>query len=88
LEDPNQEKEVTKEEFKTLYFKYATPNSGWTQDYWDKFFEKEEGKKYFFTAPASASHTSMFITTDEHTRRIVFLTDEAEEHFFDFPGKE
>jgi len=35
----NQEKEVSKEEFKALYFKYATPYSGWTEDCWNKFFE-------------------------------------------------
>ncbi|MCC7196984.1 hypothetical protein IT413_02190 [Candidatus Peregrinibacteria bacterium] len=82
------EKEVTKEEFKVLYFKYATPHSGWTQDYWNQFFENETGKKYFFTAPASANHVSMFITTDKDTRRIVFMTEESEESFFDYPGKE
>jgi hypothetical protein len=30
----------------------------------------------------------MFIVTDKETRRMVFLTEEAEERFFDFPGKE
>lgn len=88
MSDKNVEKEVTKAEFKTLYFKYSLPNSGWTQDYWNKFFENEEGKKYFFQAPVTANHTSMFITSDKETRRIVFMTEESEEAFFDFPGKE
>lgn len=82
------EKEITKAEFKTLYFKYATPNSGWTQEYWDKFFENEEDKKYYFSEPASTSQTSMFITTDKDTRRMIFMTEESEEAFFDHPEKE
>jgi hypothetical protein len=30
----------------------------------------------------------MFIVTDKETRRMVFLTEEAEERFFDFPDKD
>ena len=41
------EQEITKEKFKELYFYYATPNSGWTEDYWNHFYENEEGKRYF-----------------------------------------
>ena len=35
------EEEITKEKFKYYYFNYATPNSGWTEDYWNHFYEKE-----------------------------------------------
>jgi hypothetical protein len=45
------EVEVSKERFKKLYFKHSRPGSGWTRDYWDQFFEKEEGKKYFYQRP-------------------------------------
>lgn len=82
------EEEVTKAKFKILYFKYATPYSGWTEDYWDHFYESEEEKKYFFTEPETPEHTRMFIVSDKEKHRIVFLTDEAEESFFDYPGKE
>jgi len=83
-----EEKEITKEEFKDLYFKYAKPDSGWTEDYWNHFYEKEEGKRYFFTKPATQESTSMFISSGGNERRIYFLTEEATESFFDFPGKE
>ncbi len=84
----NQEKEVTKEEFKSLYFKYSTPYSGWTESYWNSFFEKEEGKKYFFTEPASPKENRMYITTSGEVRRLYFLTEEGNESLSDFPGKE
>jgi len=72
-----EEKEVTKEEFKALYFKYATPHSGWTEDYWNQFYEKDEGKRYFFTKPQTPESTSMFIVDDNIKRRMVFLTEDA-----------
>ncbi len=79
------EEEITKEKFRELYFKYATPNSGSTEDYWNHFYEKEEGKRYFFAKPETPDSTSMFIVSDAHKHRMVFLTEEAEESFFDFP---
>ena len=82
------EEEVSKERFKDLYFKYATPNSGWTDDYWNHFYEQEEGKRYFFTKPANSESTRMFIVSGDNKHRLIFLTEDAEESFFDFPGKE
>lgn len=82
------EKQVTQKEFKKLYFRYATLNSGWTEHYWNQFFENEEGKTYFFSEPETPQASRMFIISDEHTRRMIFLTEDAEDSFFDFPGKE
>jgi hypothetical protein len=82
------EKEITKEEFKNLYIEYATPVSGWTEDYWNEFYEREEGKKYYFAKPETPESSRMFIMEDGIERRMVFLTEDAEESFFDFPGKE
>lgn len=82
------EKEITKEQFKDLYFKYATPDSGWTEDYWNSFYEKEEGKRYFFTEPETPESTRLFIVQNGIERYMVFFTEDAEESFFDFPGKE
>jgi hypothetical protein len=81
------EEEVTKERFKDLYFMYATANSGWTEDYWAHFYEQEEGMRYFFERPTSES-TRLFIVSDVNKHRMVFLTEEAEESFFDFPETE
>ena len=82
------EEEVTKEKFKDLYFKQATANSGWTEDYWNHFYEQEEGKRYFFEKPKTPDSTRMFIVSDVNKHRMIFLTEEAEESFFDYPGKE
>jgi hypothetical protein len=82
------DEEIDKEEFKKLYFRYATPNSGWTEGYWNGFYEKEAGKKYFFVSPATPESTRMFIISDSIKHRMVFLTEDAEESFFNFPEKE
>ena len=82
------EEEVTKAEFKDFYSRYATPNSGWTEEYWNHFYEREEGKRYFFTKPEGPESTRMFIVSDSDHHRMIFLTEESEESFFDFPGKE
>ena len=82
------EEEVTKAKFKALYFKYATPNSGWTEEYWNHFYEKKEGDRYFFSKPATPESTRMFIVSGDTTHQMIFLTEEAEESCFDFPGKE
>ncbi len=82
------EEEVTKAEFRNYYFKYATPHSGWTKEYWNQFYENEEGKRYFFAKPATPQATRMFIVSDHDTHRMIFLSEDAEESLFDFPGKD
>lgn len=77
------EQEVTKNDFKDFYFKYATPYSGWTAEYWERFYEKGEGQRYFFSKPESPQHHRMFILSGKGMHRMVFLTEESEESFFD-----
>lgn len=76
------EEEVSKEKFKELYFAYATANSGWTEEYWNLFYEKQEGHQFFFSKSTSPQHTRMFIISEGSKHRIVFLTEEGEESFF------
>jgi hypothetical protein len=83
----NQEKEISKEEFKQFYFKYGKLNDGRSQEYWDHFFENEKNKKYYFIEPESSKYNRMFIVTDDRIRRMFLLTEEGEESFFDYPGK-
>jgi hypothetical protein len=78
------EREVGKEEFKELYLKYGT-GCGWSLEYWDAFYEKETGKRYFFREPESADENRMFIVSDAETRRMVLMSEESEERFFDDP---
>lgn len=82
------EEEITKEKFKELYFKYSTPHSGWTEDYWNQFYEMETGKRYFFTRPETPESIRVFIVSDDLKRRMIFLTEEAEDSFFDNSGRE
>lgn len=84
----NPDQQITKAEFKVMYFKHALPNSGWTETYWNKFYENENDKLYYYAQPETPASTSMFIISDNIKHRMVFLNEDAEESFFDFPGKE
>lgn len=86
-------KEVTKETFKEIYFRLGGgDSSGWTADYWRKFFEDEvkPGWRFMVEEPRSPKHDRMWIVTDPETKeyRLFFLTDQSTEDFFDYPGKE
>ena len=78
------DREVTKQEFKALFFRHgvAQGSGGWTESYWDKFYEHEADARYFFTEPASPDQTRMFISSGKNEHRIFLLSEEAEESFF------
>ncbi len=78
------EREIGKPEFKQLYLKYGK-SCGWTEEYWDEFYEKEAGKRYFFREPGSADENRMFIVSDAETRRMVLMSEDSEERFFSDP---
>ena len=85
-------KEVTKEEFKKLYFKSGGgAATGWGLDYWNKFFVDNErtDMKYQVEEPETPEHTRMMIVTDYGAKeyRLFFLTEEAEDGFLEFPGE-
>lgn len=85
-------KEVSKEEFKEVYFKLGGGNvTGWDLHHWNRFFEKNEepDMKYLVQEPRTPEETRMIIVTDYSVKeyRLFFLTEEAEESFFDFPGQ-
>lgn len=84
-------KEVTKEKFKEIYFRLGGgKRSGWTADYWEKFFENDAkpGWKFMVEEPKSAKHVRMFIVTDTKAReyRLFFMTEE-EEDSSEWPGE-
>ena len=78
--------QVSKSEFKNLYFRYAQPNSGWTEDYWNQLFESREDDEYYFEAPESLLAKRMMISSGQNMHRMFFLTEDAEEAFFQKPG--
>jgi hypothetical protein len=88
ITDAEEEQEISKSVFKEIYFKHASTESGWTQPYWDNFFEDEVDKKYFVIQPRSHQENRMFIRSGAGEHCIYFLTEEAEESFFRFPTRD
>ena len=85
-------KEVTKKQFKDIYFKLGGgAAAGWDLKYWNKFFknEKTPGMKYLIEEPATPEHDRMMIVTDTGSNeyRLFFLTEESEESLFEFPDE-
>lgn len=87
LDKNKKDNEITKEEFKNLYFRYGIPGSGWTLEYWNIFYEKETGKRYYFDEPRSPESTQMYIDSGDNGHRIFLLSEESSESFHDYPGK-
>jgi hypothetical protein len=86
-------KKVGKDKFKEMYFRLGGgAATGWSLEYWNEFFENEQkpGMKYLVAEPETPAHTRMMIVTDygQKEYRLFFLTEESEESFFDFPGKD
>jgi hypothetical protein len=86
-------KEVTKEQFKEIFFRLGGGDrAGYGIEHWNKFFENEtrSNMKYLAEEPQTSEHYRMMIVTDYATNeyRLFFMTEEAEERFFDFPGKD
>ena len=85
-------KEVTKEEFRQLYFKLGGgAATGWDLNYWNTFLADNErtDMKYLVEEPETPEHTRMMIVTDNSAKehRLFFFTEESEERFFEFPGE-
>ena len=85
-------KEVSKEEFKRVYFELGGgAATGWDLDYWNNFFADDErpDMRYSVEEPETPEHTRMMIVTDSSAKeyRLFFLTEEAEDRFFEFPGE-
>ncbi|MCE2994261.1 MAG: hypothetical protein ACK5RG_08060 [Cyclobacteriaceae bacterium] len=78
--------QIPHSQFKTLYFQYAQPLSGWTEEYWYRFFETKKEDVYYFEAPESLLASRMMISSGQNTHRMFFLTEEAEESFCQFPN--
>ncbi len=86
-------KEVSKEEFRQIYVRLGGgPRTGWTLEYWQTFFENQADRAWRFMVkePQTPEHHCMMIVSDHETKeyRLFFMTEEATEQSFDFPGKE
>ena len=81
-------KELTKIESKKMYMTYREDGDGWSDQYWEQFYEKQNGEQYFFEEPETPEHKRMFISKSQGSVHLFFMTLEAEESFFDYPGRE
>jgi hypothetical protein len=86
-------KKVDKARFKHLYFQYGGGTiTGWTADYWEKFFECElrAGARFLAEVPESPQHTRMMVIADHAANqyRLFFMTEEEEGDLLDFPDTE
>ena len=79
-------REVSKAEFKSAYFGYARDQDGWTQAYWDQFYEQDRDPpmRYRVEFPQRADQVRMMIVDDYAGRehRLFFVSEDAEERFF------
>jgi hypothetical protein len=79
-------REVSKSEFRDMFFRYGSEAEGWGEAYWNRFFaeEKTPPMAYKVEPPASPLHTRMMIVSDYGSRehRLFFLTEESEASFF------
>lgn len=86
-------KQVSKGLFKEIYFRLGGgESSGWTADYWRKFYEDEAKLdwRFMIEEPRSAEHDRMCVVTDHLARehRLFFVTDQSVEDIFHQPGDE
>ena len=81
-----EENEVSKDEFKKVYFEHLS--GGWTKEYWDKCYEQEEGGKYFVFKSETVEQNRMMMVSGRGKHRMVFVTEDVEDDFFWYPGKE
>jgi len=82
-------KEVTREEFKKLFFEHATPGSGWTHESWKQIDQGPDADtKYLYKPPATPLHDRLYISSGDAECRMFFMTDESDEAFFDHPGRD
>jgi len=75
-------REVSKEVFREMYFRLGgAPYSGWTAEYWQRFFEDEvhHDWRYLVEAPRTPAHDQMWIVADGKAGeyRLFFLTDDG-----------
>lgn len=84
-------KEVSKEVFKEIYFRLgAGEHTGWTADYWQKFFEDgvRPGWKFMVEEPETPEHDQMWIVDDFEAEeyRLFFMTEESSDDCLAWPG--
>ena len=85
-------REVTKSEFKRIYFELGGGRDGWDATYWKQNFEDSprQGMKFMVEDPATAQDTTMWLISDfgANEYRIFFRTSEHSDNMLVFPSTE
>ena len=81
-------REVTKSEFKQIYFERGGGRDGWDAAYWKRFFEDDPrpGMKFMVEEPATARDSTMWIVSGANEYRLFFRTEEASDDMLVFPS--
>jgi len=85
-------REVTKSEFKQIYFELGGGRDGWDAAHWKRVFEDEPhpGMRFMVEEPATAHDTTMWIVSDygANEHRLFFRTEEHSDSMLEFPSTE
>ena len=85
-------REVTKREFKRIYFDLGGGRDGWDAEYWNKTFEKDPhpGMRFMVESPETKHDTVMWIVSDYGAKeyRLFFRTQEHSDDMLQFPSAE
>lgn len=83
-------REVSKDEFREVYFRYARDGDGWTKAYWQQFYERDRDPpmRYKVELPNTPDENRMMIVDDFGSRehRLFFMSENAEERLFEPMG--
>ena len=83
-------REVTKSEFKQIYFELGGGRDGWDAAYWKRHFEDDPrpAMRFMVEEPATARDTTMWIVSDDNEHRLFFRTEEHSDDMLVFPDTE
>ena len=90
---PGEEREVGKNQFMGVYLQhgggYGPPGNEHAILAWEREYESA-GWRYFIREPESPRHDRMHTSSGFGSKkyRIFFMTDESEDAFYDYPGRE
>ena len=83
-------REVTKSEFKRIYFKLGRSRDGWDAAHWKRTFEDNPrpGMRFMVEDPATSRDTTMWIVSDfgGNEYRLFFRTEEHSDDMLQFPS--
>ncbi len=85
-------REVSKDEFKKIYFELGGGRDGWDAAHWKRTFEDDPhpGMRFMVEEPATELDTTMWIISDYAVNeyRLFFRTEERSDGMLVFPSTE